>query len=188
MNSNAGEFRAQTPGDERRSSITRRVMITRLQRDFIARWTHPRPTHFPGTPARAASSATVRTTCSNVCATLRGCRGQWGRSNCHCPPRNQRGQSPDHNSTIAHTINATAACTHTLPHSTPARTTAWRAHTLPGRSRTRARTHTRTPPAAIMNTCWVYSNNLPLNPAPPTPVFTRELLRSTPRRHPPWPP
>jgi len=141
MNSARGTIRAQMHGDGRRSSIACGDMTMRLQRGFIARWTHPRPTHCLGTPARAAGSATARTTRSNACATLRGCRGQCGRSNDHRPPRDSV-----HSSTIAHTINATAACTHTLPHSTPARTTAWRAHTLPGRSRTRARTHAHLQP------------------------------------------
>jgi len=135
MNSARGTIRAQTHGDGRRSSIACGDMTTRLQRGFIARWTHPRPTHCPRTPARAAGSATVRTTRSNACTTLRGCRGQCGRSNDHRPPRDSV-----HSSTIAHTINATAACTHTLPHSTPARTAAWRAHTQPATNAI-ARTH-----------------------------------------------
>ena len=156
MNSVHGTIRAQTLGDGRRSSIACGDMTTRLQRGFIARWTHPQPTHCPGTPARAAGSATARTTRSNACATLRGCRGQCGRSNGHRPPRDQRRHSPDHNSTIAHTINATAACMHTLPHSTPVRTAAWRAHTQPATNAI-ARTHTRTLPAAITIARWVYS-------------------------------
>ena len=161
MNSARGTIRAQTHGDGRRSSIACGDMTTRLQRGFIARWTHPRLTHCPRTPARAAGSATARTTRSNACATLRGCRGQCGRSNCHRPPCNQRRQSPDHNSTIAHTINATATCTHALPHSTPARTTAWRAHTLPGRSRTRARTHAHLQPRSRTHAGFILTRRSP---------------------------
>ena len=146
MNSARGTIRSQTHGDGRHSSIACGDMTTRLQRGFIARWTHPRPTHCPRTPAR--------TTRSNACATLRGCRGQCGRSNDHRPPRDSV-----HSSTIAHTINVTAACTHTLPHSTPARTAAWRAHTQPATNAI-ARTHTRTLTAAITIARWVYSQQL----------------------------
>jgi len=138
MNSARGTIRAQTYGDGRRSSIACGDMTTRLQRGFIARWTHPRPTHCPRTPARAAGSATARTTRSNACATLRGCRGQCGRSNDHRPPRDSV-----HSSTIAHTINATAACTHAAALDTRAHRGLARTHTA-SHERDRAHAHTHT--------------------------------------------
>ena len=82
MNSNAGEFRAQTPGDERRSSITRRSLITGLQGVYIAWWTRPRPR---ATPLRRRSARAAPTWHSRRAqrahATDRGCRAQCGRSN-----------------------------------------------------------------------------------------------------------
>ena len=82
MNSNAGEFRAQTPGDERRSSITRRSLITGLQGGYIAGWTRPRPRATPlrRRSARAAPPWRSRRA-RRAHATDLGCRAQCGRSN-----------------------------------------------------------------------------------------------------------
>ena len=172
MNSNTGEFRAQTPGDECRSSITRRSLITGLQGGYIARWTRPRPR---ATPLRRRSARAAppwrsrRAQCAH--ATDRGCRARCGRSsylNDHLLTRSNelppildstitiahiRSQSTHRNDRV-HAHAAVLGAPHAAVLGAPRAHTHCATHTTHDARAHARRAHTSQPRTHM---CWVYS-------------------------------